>query len=83
MVDLVIITLLDKDGTEIGDFELPARMKVSELSVKIEEALKAMNSDKYSEISNLKLLYEDAPLSAKDTLYIKEIWDGSFLKLAY
>lgn len=83
MVDAAIVTIIDKNNTEIGDFELPLKVSVSELSKKIEAVLNAMDSDKYQGISDLRIEYKSKPLHDDETLYENGIWDGSIIKIVF
>lgn len=83
MVDSAIITILDKNNSEIGDFELPLKIPVKELEKKLVALLKAMDSDKYACLENLKVEYKDKLLDEEDTLYQNAIWDGSIIRLKY
>lgn len=83
MVDSAIITLIDKNDMCLGDFELPLKISAEELSQKLIGFLKAMDSDKYSGLHNLKICYKNRELENNETLYENEIWDGSFLKIIF
>ena len=47
MVNSAIITVKEFSGYEIGDFELPIKMPVEDLSKKLVDVLKAIDSERY------------------------------------
>lgn len=83
MVDSAIITVLDKRDVCLGDFELPLKLTIEDLTKKIIEFLKAKDSELYSGLSELKIQYKGRILSDSETLYENEVWDGSFLKFIF
>ena len=52
MVNSAIITVKEFSGYEIGDFELPIKMPVEDLSKKFVDVLKAIDSERYEGISD-------------------------------
>lgn len=83
MVDSAIITLLDKNNVCLGDFDLPLKISVDELSRKLLAFLKAKESDTYASVFELKIRYNDRILDKTETLYDNGVWDGSFLNIVY
>lgn len=83
MVDSAIITMLDKIGNTIGDFELPLKIPMKELEKKLVALLKAMDSDRYVCLEKIKIEYNGKILDEEDTLYQNAVWDGSVIKLIY
>lgn len=83
MVDSAIITVLDRTNEFIGDFDLPVKITIKELCLKIADTLKAMDSEKYMRIDNVALEYNGGILKGDDTLYQNSIWDGATIKLIY
>ncbi|MBQ8540527.1 MAG: hypothetical protein IJ435_03525 [Clostridia bacterium] len=83
MVDSAIITMLDKIGNTIGDFELPLKIPMKELGKKLVALLKAMDSDRYVCLEKIKIEYNGKILDEEDTLYQNAVWDGSVIKLIY
>jgi uncharacterized ubiquitin-like protein YukD len=77
------LTLYDRGNREIGDMELPVKVQVKDLSVKLAATLREMDPDRFSSIQNLKILYNDKVLEEEDTLYQNGIWDGSKIRLMY
>ena len=56
MVNSAIITVKEFSGYEIGDFELPIKMPVEDLSKKLVDVLKAIDSERYYKIIRLYIL---------------------------
>lgn len=83
MIDSAIVTILDKNGIRLGDFELPVKITVKELSKKMMDFLKAKDSETYAGLSALKFQYKNRTLEQNETLYENEVWDGSFLKIIF
>lgn len=83
MVDSAIITVLDKNNDCLGDFELPIKISIEELTKKMIEFLKAKDGERFIGLSNLKFQYNDKELGNSETLYENEVWDGSFLKIIF
>lgn len=83
MIDSAIITVKDKYGSEIGDFEVPVRIPIKEFCEKMGEILKSINSDKYFGIFDIKIIYNNKILDDDATLYSYGIWDGSIVILKY
>ncbi len=83
MVDLAIITVLDKNNDCLGDYELPLKITVEELSKKIVEFFKAKDSEKYANLSSVRIQYKEKDLESSETLYENEVWDGSILKIIF
>lgn len=83
MVDSAIITVLDKNDNSLGDFELPIKITIEELSKKMVEFLKAKGAERYIGLSKLKFQYKNKELANNETLYENEVWDGSFLKIIF
>ena len=83
MVDAAIITVLDKENRELGDFELPVKIPIKELEKKLTAFLKAMEDDRFLMVRNVKIVYQDHMLQENSTLYQNGIWDGSVIKLKY
>ena len=81
MVDLSIVTIIDKNGDCLGDFELPIKITIKELSKKMLDFLKAKDSESYAGLSSIKFEYKNRILEKDETLYENEVWDGSFLKI--
>lgn len=83
MVNSAIVTIIDKRDTIIGDFELPVKITVDELSKKMIEFLKAKDSDTYIGLSDVSFQFKNRILDKSETLYENEVWDGSILKIIF
>ena len=83
MVDSAIVTILDKNGMRLGDFELPIKITVRQLSKKMIDFLKAKDSETYTGLTTLTFQYKGRMLELNETLYENEVWDGSFLKIIF
>ena len=75
MVNSAIITVKEFSGYEIGDFELPIKMPV--------DVLKAIDSERYEGISDIKIRYNNRILQNNQTLYSQGIWDGSIITISF
>ena len=83
MVDYAIITLFDKNNVNLGDFELPLKITVDELTRKMIKLLKAKDAERYLYLSDLNFSYNGKILMKHETLYENEVWDGSILKIIF
>ena len=83
MVESAIITVLDKNDVSLGDFELPVKVTVRDLSSKMIAFLKAKDYDTYENLSALSIQHNGRVLDEEETLYENGIWDGSFLKIVF
>ncbi|MBQ8802682.1 MAG: hypothetical protein IJZ53_03470 [Tyzzerella sp.] len=83
MVDYAIITIIDKNNVSLGDFELPLKVTVGELSKKMVHFLKAKDAQQYMYLSELNFAYKDRVLDRDETLYENAVWDGSYLKILF
>lgn len=66
-----------------ADMELPARMKIRELTVQILETLKLHEEERFYHVSEIGLFYEEKKLHLDATLADYGIWDGSILDISY
>ena len=83
MTDFAIVTIIDKNNVSLGDFELPLKVTVGELSKKMVRFLKAKDAAQYMYLSQLNFAYKDRVLKEDETLYENAIWDGSYLKILF
>ncbi len=83
MVDFAIITLIDKNNVSLGDFELPLKITIDELSRKMIRFLKTKDAERYLYLSDLNFAYKDRVLGKQETLYENAVWDGSYLKILF
>ena len=75
--------MYDRGNREIADMEIPLKIPVKELSVKLVETLREMDPDCFSEIQDIKISYNDKILNKDETLYQNGVWDGSRIQLMY
>ena len=66
-----------------ADMELPARMKIRELTVQILETLKLHDEERFYHVSEIGQFYEEKKLHLDATLADYGIWDGSILDIRY
>lgn len=83
MVNSAIITIKEFSGYEIGDFELPIKMPVADLSKKLLDVLKAIDGERYANISEIKIKHNNKILKSNQTLYSQGIWDGSIISISF
>jgi len=83
MVDFAIITIIDKNNVSLGDFELPLKITIGELTKKMVRFLKAKDGERYMYLSELQFAYKNRVLNDNETLYENGVWDGSFLKILF
>ena len=66
-----------------ADMELPARMKIKELAVRILETLKLYEEERFCHVSEISLFHEQKKLHKDAALADYGIWDGSILEIRY
>ena len=62
-MEYAIVTVRTKDGAWEADMELPAKMKLKNVAIKVLDTVKALDADRFEEA----------------TLADYQIWDGSIL----
>lgn len=82
-VSTAIVTVIDVTGTTIGDFEFPLQMPVKNVANRFIEILKAMDNEKYNDVSDVYFKFKNSELKEQDTFWDKGIWDGSIIELNY
>lgn len=65
------------------DMELPAKMRIRELVAKILETLKMYDEERFCQISEISLFYEQKKLHMDAALADYQIWDGSIIDIRY
>jgi hypothetical protein len=83
MIEFAILTVYDRGNREIGDMELPVKMPVQELAVKLAAILQDMDPDRFYNLQNVEIMFNGRILEKDETLYQNGIWDGSGIKLMY
>lgn len=80
-MDNVIITLLFERSYDPIDLELPAKLPIDELEVKMLEALKAMDIEQFEGTKRVRFKFKDNVLDPDKTLEEYGVWDGSYVTL--
>lgn len=83
IVSTAIVTVVDVAGATIGDFEFPLQVPVENIIKRFIEFLKAMDNEKYSDISNVYFKFKNNELKGQDTFWDMGIWDGSVIEFNY
>ena len=81
-VSTAIVTIIDVTGATIGDFEFPLQIPIKDIASRFIEILKAMDYEKYNDVSEICLKFKNKELKEQDTFFDKGIWDGSFVELS-
>jgi len=79
-MDDIIVTFLF-DDYETTDFEIPAKLVISELENKIIESLSEMDFERFGNVKSIRIVHNDIELDESKTLEDYGIWDGSYLKI--
>lgn len=80
-MEYAIITVKTRDGTWEADMELPARMKLRDVALKVLDTVKAMDENRFGALHKLRFVYENKVLNDEATLADYGIWDGSIVSL--
>lgn len=80
-MDYAIITIKTKDGTWEADMEIPAKMKLKNVALKVLDTIKAMDESRFEAVHKLRFIYENKVLNEEATLADYQIWDGSIVHL--
>lgn len=80
-MDYTIVTIKTKDGTWEADMELPVKMKLKNVAVKVLDTLKSMGDNRFDIINCIRFTYENKLLNEEATLFDYQIWDGSIIYL--
>ena len=80
-MDNVIITLKFERGYEPIDLEVPVRLSIDELEIKMLETLKAIDIERFEETQKVKFKYNNNILEPDKTFEEYGIWDGSYVTL--
>ena len=81
MIQAVMVTIkVDRTDHEY-DMELPANLKIAELSSKLLDSFKNIESDMFRTIERIKLRFdgEDRFLEDEETLESACVWDGNII----
>ena len=80
-MEYAIVTIKTKDGTWEADMELPAKMKLKNVALKVLDTIKAMYERRFEAVHKLRFIYEDKVLNEEAALADYQIWDGSIVYL--
>jgi len=85
MISSVILTIKINKSKNEYDMELPANMKISELSIKILESLRNLEAEIFQSVNRigLKFYKTDSILGGDETLESAHVWSGSILTVLY
>lgn len=78
-MEYAIVTVRTKDGTWEADMELPAKMKLKSVAIKVLDTVKALDADRFEAMHKLHFRHENRILHEEATLADYQIWDGSIL----
>ena len=78
-MEYVIVTVRTKDGAWEADMELPAKMKLKNVAIKVLDTVKALDADRFEALHKLRFWHENRILHEEATLADYQIWDGSIL----
>ena len=78
----IIATVVCLDKKIAIDMELPAKLYIRDLSLKILEVLKKVYVGLFSDWEKCSLIYDNWSLSDNDTLITAGIYDGGYIYVA-
>jgi len=80
-MDNVIITLMFERSYDPIDLEVPVRLPIDELEVKMLDTLKAMDIERFERTQKVNFKYKNTVLEPDKTFEEYGIWDGSYVTL--
>ena len=80
-MDNVIITLIFERSYDPIDLEVPVRLPIDELEIKILDTLKAMDIERFERTQKVNFKYKNTVLEPDKTFEEYGIWDGSYVTL--
>ena len=80
-MDNVIITLMFEKGYDPIDLEVPVRLPIDELEIKMLDTLKAMDIERFERTQKVNFKYKNIVLEPDKTFEEYGIWDGSYVTL--
>lgn len=78
-MEYAIVTVRTEEGDWEADMELPAKMKLKNVALKVLETIKALDADRFESFHRLQFRYGNRILHEETTLADHQIWDGSIL----
>lgn len=80
-MDNVIITLMFEKSYDPIDLEVPVRLPIDELEIKMLDTLKAMDIERFERTQKVSFKYKNTVLEPDKTFEEYGIWDGSYVTL--
>lgn len=80
-MDNVIITLMFERSYDPIDLEVPVRLPIDELEIKMLDTLKAMDIERFERTQKVNFKYKNTVLEPDKTFEEYGIWDGSYVTL--
>lgn len=80
-MEYAIVTVKTRSGGWEADMELPARMKLKNVALKVLDTVKAMDESRFEAVHKLQFIHENRVLNEEATLADYRIWDGSIVFL--
>lgn len=80
-MEYAIVTVRTRDGAWEADMELPVKMKLKNLAVKVLDTIKAMDQGRFEAFHKLRFSDGKKVLNEEASLADYQIWDGSILLL--
>lgn len=78
-MEYAIVTIRTEDGIWEADMELPAKMKLKNVAVKVLDTIKALDENRFAAVHKLYFKFGQKRLNEEATLADYQIWDGSIL----
>lgn len=78
-MEYAIVTVRTQDGAWEADMELPVKMKLRIVAVKVLDTIKALDAERFEAMHKLYFKHENRILHEEATLADYQIWDGSIL----
>lgn len=80
-MEYTLVTVLVKNESWSADMELPVKLKIRDLSVKMLDALKKYNERLFEDVDSIKLEANGRRLNENASLYDYGLWDGSIIEV--
>ncbi len=81
-MEYAIVTVRTKDGAWEADMELPAKMKLKNVAVKVLDTIKAMDQSRVEAFHKLRFSDGERMLKEEASLADYQLWDGSILLIS-
>lgn len=80
-MEYAIVTVKTKDGAWEADMELPAKMKLKNVALKVLDTIKSMDESRFEAVHRVRFIHENRVLNEEAALADYQIWDGGILFL--